>query len=162
MANIISFPAASGLYPARSPDLEEPEAVLLLGLRWWVADVRDHLDPLPRLRHGMALAGAADAAVSIHALMSIVGGTARRPMEVHGPRCDCLSADEQQMLHAASLVQAGDSARAEQVLRIALLSAQGADMALGPLQGIGRLFSAARLLLRRRRTPACTAASVLH
>ncbi len=162
MAHIIRFPTTSDLYPARSPDLEEPEAVLLLGLRWWVADVREHVNPLPRLRHGMGLAGASDAAVSIDALMSIIGGTARRPLEVHGPGCDCLSADEQQMLHAASLVQAGDSPRAEQVLRTALLSAQGADMALGPLQGIGRLFSAARLLLRRRRAPACTAASVLH
>jgi hypothetical protein len=49
-----------------------------------------------------------------------------------------------------------DSARAEHVLRNALLSAQGADMALGPLQGIGLLFSAARLLLRRRQAHAMT------
>jgi hypothetical protein len=49
-----------------------------------------------------------------------------------------------------------DSARAEAALRTALLSAQGADMVLGPLQGIGSLFSAACLLLRRRQLQAAT------
>ena len=98
----------------------------------------------------MQLAGAPEVAHAIDALMTIAARTARHVLEFHGPRCDCLSLDETHMLQAASLVQAGDTARAERVLRTALLTAQGAEMALVPLQGIGRLFSVARLLLRRR------------
>jgi hypothetical protein len=153
MGLVIRFPASLDAYPAQRSSLEDAEGVLLIGLRWWVEDRRRDQSPLPRLRHGMTAAGAPDAAVATDALMSIATRTARRSLEVHGPCCDCLSLPETQMLYAASLVQSGDSARAEHVLRTALLSAQGADMALGPLQAIGRLFSAARLLLRRRQSP---------
>ena len=150
MGQVIRFPATSDTYPPLSTDLEEPEAVLLVGLRWWVHAVRQGQNPVPGLARSMEIAGAPDAALSVDALMSIAARTAQRSLEIHAPRFDCLSLDETRFLHAASLTQAGDSVRAERVLRTVLLTAQGADMALGPLQGIGRLFSAARLFLRRR------------
>jgi hypothetical protein len=165
MGQIIRFPFLSGVYPSQSTDLDGAEAVLLIGLRWWVEDARRRQDPLPRLRHGMDLAGIPDAAASMDALMSITAREAQRPPAIHGPCCDCLSLDETHLLHAASLAQAGDSGRAERVLRTALLTAQGAEMALGPLHSIGRLFSAARLLLRRRSAPGTTdrePAAALH
>jgi hypothetical protein len=65
-----------------------------------------------------------------------------------------VSEDEKRLLHAASLAQASNTSRAERVLRHALLSAQGAEFALGPLEGIGELFAAARLFLRKRSLPA--------
>jgi hypothetical protein len=154
MGQVIRFPTPLDAYPSNSSDLDDAEGILLLGLRWWVKDGRHRQDPLPRLRHGMDLAGTPESAQSVDALMSIAARTTRRSLEIHGPRCQCLSLDETQMLHAASLVQGGEDACAERVLRMALLTAQGADMALGPLRGIGRLFAAARLLLRRRPAPA--------
>jgi hypothetical protein len=64
-----------------------------------------------------------------------------------------LSDDEKHLLLAVSLTQAGDSDMAENVLRTTLLSAQGAELALGPLEGLSALFAKARLLLSRRRFP---------
>jgi hypothetical protein len=55
---------------------------------------------------------------------------------------------------AAHLAQAGDSHLAEKALRAALLSGQGAEFALGPLEGVGELFAQARLFFRRRRESA--------
>ena len=54
------------------------------------------------------------------------------------------------LLHAASLAQAGESGLAERALRTALLSSSGAEFALGPLEGLGELFTETRLLFRRR------------
>src|SRR5262249_15997070 len=74
----------------------------------------------------------------------------RRPIAVHCPLCGAVSDDEKHLLHAASLVQSGPSELAERALRTALLSAPGAEFALGPLEGLGALFAAAGLLFRRR------------
>jgi hypothetical protein len=67
-----------------------------------------------------------------------------------------LSLDEQYLLVAASLAQTGAAKLAERTLHTALLSALGATFALGPLEGLGELFSRARLLLSRRTPPAMT------
>lgn len=48
-------------------------------------------------------------------------------------------------------MQTGESKMAERALRMALLSAQGAEFALGPLRGLGELFAEAKLLFRRLR-----------
>ena len=50
------------------------------------------------------------------------------------------------------LVQARESVLAERVLRTALLSAAGAEFALGPLEGLGEVFRKATLLLRCRKS----------
>jgi hypothetical protein len=52
-----------------------------------------------------------------------------------------VSGDERLLLHAASLTQAGHSHLAEKALCTALLSAQGAEFALSPSQGLGKLFA---------------------
>lgn len=150
MGQVIHFPLPTPDYPARAADLDRPECVLLIAVRWWVAARREGDDPLPRLRQGLEIAGAQEAAFAIDALMMVVARTAQRPVAVHCPRCPHLSDDEIHLLHAASLAQSGDGPRAERTLRQALLSAQGAEFALGPLEGLATLFAEASLTLRRR------------
>jgi hypothetical protein len=103
---------------------------------------------------GLESAGAPDAAFSIDRLMTVVGRTIARQIEVHCPRCPELSVDEKNLLLAASLAQAGDRRLAEKVLRTALLSGQAADFAIGSLESLGELFAEAKLFLTRRRLPA--------
>jgi hypothetical protein len=93
-------------------------------------------DPLPNLCEIMRAADAHDAAFSVDQLMAVVARTARRPVAIHCPRCPYLSIDEKHLLHAANLPQSGKSELAER----ALLSAHGAEFALGPLEGLGELF----------------------
>jgi hypothetical protein len=138
-------------YPDRAAELDRSECVLLIALRWWVEAYRTSEDPVPRLTQGLDIAGAPDAALSIDALMRTVARTARRPIDIHCPRCPGVSGDEAQLLHAVSLIQAGESAQAERMLCRELLSSNGASFALGPLEGLGEVFASAHLILRRRR-----------
>jgi hypothetical protein len=154
MGQVLRLPPRSPRYPDRSGELDTAECVLLIAVRWWFADHRGGADPLPRLCQALDIAGAHDAAFSIDRLMAIVRRSARRPIAIHAPRCPGLSNDEKHLLHAASLAQCGEALRAEKALRTALLSAQGAEFALGPLQGLGELFAEARLRFRRRSPPA--------
>ena len=154
MGQVIPFTAAPLAYPARTSLLDAAERVLLDAVRWWVEAFRPGDDPMPRLRQDLAVAGARDAAFSVDGLMAVVARTVRQPIAVHCPRCPHLSEDEAHLLHAASLAQAGESDLAERALRSALLSAPGAEFALGPLEGLGDLFAKARLLFTRRRSPA--------
>jgi hypothetical protein len=153
MGQIIRLPVTAMSYPESSVDLETAECVLLIAIRWWGDAYRRGDNPMPRLHQGLEMAGTRDAAFSIDAMMAIIARTVRRPIAVHCPRCPRLSNDEKSLLHAASLAQAGDNHLAETALRTALLSAHGAEFALGPLQGLGELFAEARLFLRRRRQP---------
>jgi hypothetical protein len=154
MGTIIRLPVRLTEYPDTTTALEPAECVLLIAIRWWVEAFRRDEDPLPRLQHGLEIAGAREAAFSVDAVMAIVARTVRRPASIHCPRCRNLSDDEKHLLHAASLVQAGDSDLAEKTLRRALLSALGAEFALGPLQGLGELLAGAKILLCRRKPPA--------
>ena len=140
-------------YPDRAAELDRSECVLLIALRWWVEAYRTSEDPIPRLTQGLDIAGAGDAALSIDALMRTVARTARRPIDIHCPRCPGVSSDEAQLLHAVSLIQAGESAQAERMLCRELLSSNGASFALGPLEGLGEVFAIARMNLRRRPAP---------
>ena len=154
MAHIIPFTPAPASYPNRTTLLDGAERAFLIAVRRWVSAFRRGDDPVPRLCEDLGRAGARDAAFSIDALMAIVARTVRQPIAIHCPPCPHLSGDERHLLHAASLAQAGESARAERALRTALLSASGAEFALGPLEGLGELFVRARLLFSRRRSPA--------
>jgi hypothetical protein len=91
--------------------------------------------------------------------MATIARTVQQRITIHCPRCPRLSDDERHLLHAASLAQAGDGHLAEKALRSALLSAQGAEFALGPLWGPGELFAEAGLFFRRRRPPVTDEAS---
>lgn len=154
MGQVIHIVPPSTAYPDCTTELEPAESVLLMAIRWWVADRREGEDPLPRLCEALGIAGPHDAAFSVDRLMSVVGRTARQPVAIHCPCCPRISVDEQNLLHAASLTQAGHGRLAERVMRTALLSAAGAEFALGPLEGLAELFAEARLHFRRRRVPA--------
>jgi hypothetical protein len=153
MGQIVRLPFPSAAYPGAAAGLDRAECVLLLAVRWWVADFRHGVDPLPRIREAISNAGSHDAAFAVDQLMAVIVRSARRTVAINCPRCPGLSGDEKEVLNAAGLVQAGDAQMAERALRAALLSAPGAEFALGPLQGLGDLFAAARLFLRRRRLP---------
>lgn len=153
MGQIIRLSAAPTVFPDTSTALDPPEHVLLIAIRWWVNASRHDEDPMPRLCRDLETAGSYEAAFSIDALMATLARSVLRPIEVHFPHCPNLSSDEKILLHAAGLAQAGDTPLAEKTLRTALLSAQGAEFALGPLEGIGELFAEARLFFRRRIFP---------
>ena len=150
MGQLIEFPVVTAAYPSVVAKLERPECVLLAANRWWVTDHLRGSDPLPRLCRSMQTVGAHDAAFSIDQLMSVVARAVRRPITIHCPLCSTVSEDEKHLLHAASLAQAGPGDTAERALRTTLLSAQGAEFALGTLEGLGALFAQAGLLFRRR------------
>lgn len=147
----IAIPTA---YPANMQSLDAAEGVLLAAIRWWVAGVLRGEDPVPLLCRDLSKAGAHDAAFSIAALMHIVLRTVQRPIAIHCPRCPNLSTDETHLLRAAGLAQADAADLAERALRTALLSAQGAEFALGPLLGLGSIFIKARLIFRCHKSPA--------
>jgi hypothetical protein len=153
MGQIIHLQVASTAYPDSASALDPSESALLAGIRCWVAGYRERGDPLPDLCQEMDSAGVHDSAFSVDQLMAIFAHAARRPLEIHCPGCPALSDDEKQLLNAASLAQAGQSKMAERTLRLTLLSAQGAEFALGPLRGLGELFAEAKLFFRRRRPP---------
>ena len=141
-------------YPDASGALDPPERALLTAIRGWVNDHRQGDDPLPRLCRTLDIDNVHDAAFSVDQLMFVVARPAHRQVAIHCPCCPALSDDEKHLLNAASLTQAGRSDLAERTLRTALLSAQGAEFAPSPLEGLAELFAEAKLLLRRRRTPA--------
>lgn len=153
MGQVIPFNITPPTYPARTGLLDAAERTLLIAIRWWAAAFRHGNDPIPRLCQALEIAGAHDAAFSVDGLMAVVARTVRQPIAVHCARCAHLSEDEAHLLHAAGLAQAGESDLAECALRTALLSAPGAEFALGPLEGLGELFAAARLMFTRRRSP---------
>jgi hypothetical protein len=154
MGQIVPFPVRPTTYPDQAAELETAECVLLLAIRWWVADYKTGADPIPRLREALDSADAHDAAFSIDSLMTTLAQAARHPVAIHCPRCPALSIDEKHLLHAASLAQTSSAAVAESALRTALLSADGAAFAVGALEGLGQLFSQARLFFTRRTAPA--------
>ncbi|MEJ0019615.1 MAG: hypothetical protein WDN25_24295 [Acetobacteraceae bacterium] len=153
MAQVIHL-AAPTSYPGATAALEPAESTLVLAIRWWVADHRQGDDPLPRLCQALEIAGAHDAAFAVDRLMAIIARTVRRPVAVNCPRCPNLSDDEKQLLYAAYLVQSGEAPLAERALRTAFLSAQGAEFALGSLEGITVLFGEANLVFPCRQQPA--------
>jgi hypothetical protein len=154
MGQVIAFPVPPPPYPDLATDLDKAECVLLIAIRSWVEAYRDGEDPIPRLCQGLEIAGAPDAAFSIDRLMTVVARAVTRTVAIHCPRCPQLSDDEKQLLRAASLAQADERQLAEKVLRTTLLSSQGAEFAIGPLEGLGELFAQARLFLSPRRLAA--------
>jgi len=143
---------APGL-PAATDALDAAESVLLISVRWWVADRVQGNDPLVRLRRALAAAGAPDAAYSVDGLMGVLARSTRRRIAIGCPRCPRLSDDERYLLHAAGLAQAGETGRAEETLRTSLLSAQGASFAMRPLEGLGELLMGAGLVFPHRAPP---------
>jgi hypothetical protein len=151
MGQIIRLPVSPAGYPDTVATLNPAENVLLVAIRGWVAACRKADDPMPPLRQELTRAGAPEAAISIDALMAIIGRTARQPIEVRCPRCPKLAIDEKHILHAAWAAQERRVHHADGLLRGALLLGEGAAFALGPLEGIAVLFAKAGLVFPQRR-----------
>jgi hypothetical protein len=147
----IQLPAASyASTPQAMAELWPSESLVLAGLRDWLEFMRQGEDPLPRLRRLLAGPGIPDAALSIDHLLRVIARTARWQVDIRHARCPYLSRDEQRLLCAAAEAQAGLSARARATLQAGLLPRQGAEFALGSLEGLGKLMRSAGLILPRR------------
>jgi hypothetical protein len=48
MGQVIHVPVPWAAYPATTEALDTAERILLLGVRWWVADYRKTVDTVPR------------------------------------------------------------------------------------------------------------------
>jgi hypothetical protein len=151
VTEIIQFPGLDIGCPTSVAELGAAGCVLLIAMRWWVEGYRHGENALPRLYQGLEIAGAPAAVGPIQSMMDSIAQTVQRPLQIHAPSCPCLSSDERQLLDAAQLAQQGHEALAERALRTALLSAQGAEIAITKLSDIGALFAAARLYFNRRR-----------
>lgn len=148
MGHITSFlPRVLRGYPTAVEALDEPETVLLGGLRGWVAALRRSEDPRPVLGGLLAEAGAPAAAAPLDMVLRIVARTARHPVGIACPHCPRIAPDEQRLLHAVRLVQGGEGGLAEETLRDGLLSPTGAGFAMVPLRGLGRGLVEAGLVL---------------
>jgi hypothetical protein len=150
MGQVIHLNPPSAAFPTAATALDRAETVFLHALRTWAAAYRSGENPLSRLSEAMDHAGVHDAAFSIDQLMAVIARTVRQPIAIHCPRCPRLSDAEMHLLHAAGLVQTGESSLAERVLRTTLLSAAGAEFALGPVEGLAELFAEAKLFFRKR------------
>jgi hypothetical protein len=149
MGQVVLLPSVP-VYPASTTFLDTAECAFLIAVRWWVSGYQGDEDPVPRLCRGLKIAGARDAAFTINEFMAVIASTAREPIAIHQPRCLDLSDDERQLLFAASLAQAGESAAAERALRASLVSPAGAESALEPLEVSVELFAQAGLIFSRR------------
>ena len=160
MGQVIAFRP----YPKRDPDraADVAESILLGASRSYVEVSCIGDDPIPRLRQELVAVGLDDAAFPIDAFMAVVARAARRPLRIYCPGCPDVSQDEKQLLHAASLVQSGSCRLAEKVLRMTLLSAEGAAFAIGPLEGLGELFRRAGLFLTQRARPVHDLEPLVH
>ena len=134
MGQLIHLPIRPPAYPDRSADLDAAECVLLMSIRWWVADRKARVDPLPRLCQALGNAGASDAAFSVDRLMEAVARHNRRQIEIHCPRCAAVSDDEKHLLHIASVAQLGDRILAERLLRMTLVTERQQDLLRHDLQ----------------------------
>ena len=153
MGQLIHLPIRPPAYPDRSADLDTAECVLLMSIRWWVADRKARIDPLPRLCQALSNAGASDAAFSLDRLMEAIARHPRRQIVVHCPRYASVSDDEKHLLHIASLTQLGERVLAERLLRMTLVTERGAEFAVLSLEDLGEMFAEVGLFLHRRRSP---------
>jgi hypothetical protein len=128
--------------------LDLSEKLLIWGIRSWVACCKARICPMAPLRHVFCRYGITDAAASLDALLSITVQSAVRPINVHCPKCSQLSPDEVCALQATAAAQSYEFEAAQAHLEIWL--GEAANMALGPLCGLGALFRDAGLDLPHR------------
>lgn len=154
MGQVVSFNATPSAYPPPTASLDSAESAVLITIRWLAAAFRGGEAPMPHLFQRVETTGTHGAAFSVNVLIGVIARTARHLLEIHCTRCPHLSDDEKHTLHAERLAQAGKNAMAACALRTALLTAQGAEFALGPLKGLGELFTEAKLFFHRQRSVA--------
>jgi hypothetical protein len=153
MGQIITFPHQPTPYPDHAADLDMVKCVPPIAMRSRTDPHEAGEDPIPGLFSAPDTADAPDAAFSIDGLMMAAAQDATRQGDVRCVPCPRMPLDETLVLSSSDLARAGESRFAERALRTTLLSAQGADCAIGPLECPGALFIRARLYLARRRSP---------
>jgi hypothetical protein len=136
--------------PARvfTRQLPEPERVLLWAMRAWVIGLKRRFDVSEAIRSAFHTSRLPDATELIDALMSILACGATRTLVIE---CVCYPAvgdDEQRLLAAAALHQAGSGLEARFILRSMLAPAASLD-AGEILDRLGASFAAEALRLSR-------------
>jgi hypothetical protein len=157
MGHVIALPEFPADYPEDVNDLNPAERTLLTGLRLWVADRQNAVDPMTRLCTTLDLMGGEDAAFMLDRFMTHAAYFARRVIAVACPRCPNLGDDEKHFLYAASLAQAGHGERAAVALGASMLTSDGAILAANALEDLCGRFAEAKLFLLRRRRPTAPA-----
>lgn len=142
MTVITVVPAA----PTELAALEDCERLIVWACRYWLACRRARRDPMPLLRDVFGDNGARDAALSVDAVLRILGAAADRAVELRCTACPRLSADEMCLLAAVAALQQGAQTTARALLE-GWLVPRLAEMALVPLRGLALLLAQAGLAL---------------
>jgi hypothetical protein len=101
------LPAGEGTLPSvdRSDALTPDEALVLHGIRIWVACAKENRCGGHDLLEHLSAHGAANAAPSLHGILYNSSIAATRPIDVRCRRCPNLSPDEARMIHAVACAQ---------------------------------------------------------
>ena len=134
---------SSGLKVA---DLGQAERLVLWGLRYWVACYRKGESPWPLLGDVFRQNRAADAALSLEALLKLTSIAATRMLDMRCPACPNVSPDEVGFIGAFACAQNGDRLGAFRILR-SWLPVPASRLASEMVAGLARIFADAGLLL---------------
>lgn len=97
--------------------LTTAEALLVWGIRHWVACLKAKTDPIPLLTAGFGSGGVAEAVRSLEGLLLLTLDTATSPRDVRCTRCATVGGGERDLLAAVAFAQAHRSAEALDTLR---------------------------------------------
>ncbi|MFD2181215.1 hypothetical protein [Rhodoplanes azumiensis] len=126
--------------------LDVAEQLVVWGCRSWVVAMREGRCPVAVLRPSFARAGAADATLSLDALLRVTARMAVRRFEVRCRKCPQLSADELRLVAAVAVAQQDDIVGTRARLA-GWLDPEGIAFALAPVRGLATLFAQAGLIL---------------
>jgi len=129
--------------------LTVPERLIVWGMRAWVACIKSGQCPETCLREAYGRFGVLAAASSLDALMQVIRQATTRIIDVRCVNCPHLSPDEARLLQAFAALQQREPTTAWMALG-SWLPPQTASFALGPADGLARLFAAAGWVLPQR------------
>ncbi|MCG8596722.1 MAG: hypothetical protein MI785_20475 [Kiloniellales bacterium] len=127
-------------------DLGQSERLVLWGLRYWVACYCKGESPWPLLSDVFRKNRAADAALSLDALLQLTSIATTRMLDMRCPACPSVSPDEVGFIDAFACAQRGDRLGAFRLLR-SWLPAPASRLASEMVAGLARIFSDAGLVL---------------
>jgi hypothetical protein len=158
MRQIIQLAAPLSDYPQTIDALDRSEHTFLLAVRCWVAAHQHDDDPVSRARFLLRQMNVEAATASLDRFMMLAARSTWRRVVIYCPCSRDLGRDERQLLYSACLAQNGASELAAQTLQKAMLTTEGAVLALGPLEEIGEHFAKARKPFLWRQAPPIEAA----
>lgn len=137
------------------------EAIIVRGTRRWVACLHQEQEPFPVLQAHFAHYGIIDSAVSLNAVLRNLAFAASRPIDIRGPACPWLSADETALLRAVAGLQRRNGTPAEETLS-SWMPATAVRLSNGALSGLADSLLAAGLVLPLRETAVISEAQEHH